>query len=66
MTLANMPEPGHGERVRALSESLAVDVAKKRERIEQKIPNRTLDALKGSDFALTNLAHGQNVAAQWS
>jgi hypothetical protein len=46
--IANMPEPRRGETVRALSETLAVDVAKKRERLEQKIPNRRLDAPKGS------------------
>ena len=33
---------------RGLSETLAIDVAKKRERLEQKIPNRKLDAPKGS------------------
>jgi hypothetical protein len=37
-TLANMPEPMRGDRVRAFSEALAADVAKKRERIEQSIP----------------------------
>ena len=48
LTLANMPEPRRGETVRGLSETLAIDVAKKRERLEQKIPNRKLDAPKGS------------------
>jgi len=37
-TLANMPEPMRGDRLRALSVSLEADVAKKRERIEQSIP----------------------------
>ena len=36
--LANMPEPMRGDRLRAFSETLAADVAKKRERIEQSIP----------------------------
>jgi hypothetical protein len=48
LTLANLPEPRRSETVRALSESLAIDVAKKRERIDQKIPNRRLGAPKGS------------------
>jgi hypothetical protein len=47
-TLANMPEPMRGERVRGLSDTLAADVAKKRERFEQKIPNRRLDTPEGS------------------
>jgi hypothetical protein len=46
--LANMPEPRRGEIVRGLSETLAVDVAKKREWLERNIPNRRLDAPKGS------------------
>ncbi len=37
-TLANMPEPLCGDRLRALSASLKADVAKKRKRIEQSIP----------------------------
>ena len=37
-TLANMPEPMRGDRLRALSVTLEADVAKKRERIEQSIP----------------------------
>ena len=37
-TLANMPEPMRGDRLRALSADLAADVAKKCERIERKIP----------------------------
>ena len=37
-TLANMPEPMRGDRLRALSASLKADVAKKRKRIEQSIP----------------------------
>jgi len=37
-TLANMPEPMRGHRVKALSKTLAGDVAKKRHRIEQSIP----------------------------
>ena len=44
-TLANMPESQRGKRVRQLSETLAADVAKKRERLEQKILGR-LDALR--------------------
>jgi len=46
LALANMPEPMRGERVRGLSATLASDVAQKRRRIEQKIPNRKLDALR--------------------
>jgi hypothetical protein len=45
-TLANMPEPARCERVNGLTETLAGDVAQKRERLEQKIPNRKLDALR--------------------
>jgi hypothetical protein len=37
-TLANMPEPMRGDRLKAFAETLAADVAKKRERIEQSIP----------------------------
>ena len=37
-TLANMPEPMRGDRLRALSMTLEADVAKKRKRIEQSIP----------------------------
>jgi hypothetical protein len=37
-TLANMPEPRRGEIVRGLSETLAVDVAQKREWLGRKIP----------------------------
>jgi hypothetical protein len=44
-TLANMPESHRGRRVRRLSESLVADVAKKRERLEQKIAGR-LDVLR--------------------
>ena len=44
-TLANMPEPQRGRRVRRLSETLTASVAKKRERLEQKIRGR-LDALR--------------------
>jgi hypothetical protein len=40
-----MPETQRGKRVRQLSESLAAAVAKKRERLEQKIGGR-LDALR--------------------
>jgi len=40
LAIANMPQPRRGETVRALSWTLAIDVAKKRERIEQKIQNR--------------------------
>jgi aspartate aminotransferase-like enzyme len=46
-TLANMPEPQRGRRARRLSETLTADVAKKRERLEQKIRGR-LDALRGA------------------
>jgi hypothetical protein len=46
--LANLPEPTRGERVRGLSETLAADVAKKRARLEQKIPSRRLDTPEGS------------------
>jgi hypothetical protein len=46
-TLANMSEPQRGRRVRRLSETLTADVAKKRERLEQKIRGR-LDALRGA------------------
>jgi hypothetical protein len=48
LTLANMPEPRRGEVVRGLSETLAADVAQKRKRLEQKIPNRRLDTPEGS------------------
>jgi hypothetical protein len=44
-TLANMPESHRGRRVKQLSESLMADVAKKRDRLEQKIAGR-LDALR--------------------
>jgi hypothetical protein len=44
-TLANMPESQRARRVSRLSETLAVDVAKKRERLEQKIGGR-LDTLR--------------------
>jgi len=37
-TLANMPEPMRSDRLKAFSETLAADVAKKRERIEQSTP----------------------------
>ena len=47
-TLANMPEPPRGERVRGLSASLEGDVAKQRERLEQRVPARRLDTPKGS------------------
>lgn len=46
LALANMPEPARGERLKGLSATLAADVAQKRKRIEQKIPNRKLDALR--------------------
>lgn len=46
MVLANMPEPIRGERVKALSATLAANDAQKRERLEQKIPDRRLDALR--------------------
>jgi hypothetical protein len=48
ITLANMPEPKRGERVRGLSTTMAADVAQKRERLEQKIPARRLDTPKRS------------------
>jgi hypothetical protein len=44
-TLANMPDSQRGKRVRRLTETLAAAVAKKRERLEQKIAGR-LDALR--------------------
>ncbi len=44
-TLANMPESHRGRRVRQLSQRLVTDVAKKRERLDQKIAGR-LDALR--------------------
>ena len=47
-TLAKMPEPRRGEIVRGLTETLAADVAQKRERLEQKFPNRRLDTPEGS------------------
>jgi hypothetical protein len=47
-TLANMPEPRRGEIVRGLSETLAGDVAKKREWLERNIPSRRFDEPKGS------------------
>jgi hypothetical protein len=46
--LANMPEPRRGEIVKGLSTTMAADVARKREWLEQKIPGRRLDTLKGS------------------
>jgi hypothetical protein len=48
LTLANTPEPARGETVRGLSATLATDVAQKRKRLEQKIPNRRLDTPEGS------------------
>jgi hypothetical protein len=48
LTLANMPEPKRGEIVRGLTETLAADVAQKREHLENKLPNRRLDTPKGS------------------
>ena len=48
MTLANMPEPIRSKRVEGLSATLAADVAKKRERIEQNILTRHLDTPRGS------------------
>jgi hypothetical protein len=48
LAIANMPEPRRGEVVRGLSATLADDVAQKRKRLEQKIPNRRFDAPKGS------------------
>ncbi len=38
VTLANMPEPERSHAVERLSKTLATDVAKKRQRLEQKIP----------------------------
>ena len=40
-TLANMPEPMRGHRLRAISESLDAEVAKKRKRVEQSVPKRS-------------------------
>jgi hypothetical protein len=48
MTLANMPEPIRSKRVEGLSATLAADVAKKRERIEQNILAQHLDTPRGS------------------
>ena len=47
-TLANMSEPRRGEVVRGLSETLAAEVAKKREWLEQRLPIRRFDEPKGS------------------
>ena len=47
-TLANMPEPRRGEVVRGLSETLAAEVAKKRQWLEQRLPIRRFDEPKGS------------------
>jgi|ERR1700758_530344 hypothetical protein len=46
--LANMPEPTRSQAVEGLSKTLAVDVARKRKQLEQKIPARRLDVPKGS------------------
>ena len=48
MTLANMPEPIRGKRVEGLSATLAADVAKKRERLDQNILARHLETPRGS------------------
>jgi hypothetical protein len=45
--LANMPEPRRGELVGGLSTTMAADVARKREWLEQ-ILGRRLDTPKGS------------------
>jgi hypothetical protein len=47
-TLANMPEPRRGEVVQGLSETLAADVARKREWLEQRLPIRRFDEPKDS------------------
>ena len=47
-TLANIPEPRRGEIVSGLSATMAADVARKREWLEQMIPGRRLDTPKGS------------------
>jgi hypothetical protein len=47
-TLANMSEPRRGELVRGLSETLAADVARKREWLERNLPIRRFDEPKGS------------------
>ncbi len=48
MTLANMPEPIRGKRVQGLSATLAADVAKKREQLDQNILTRHLDTPRDS------------------
>jgi hypothetical protein len=47
MALANMPEPIRGKRVEGLSATLAADVAKKRERLEQNILAQHFDTPRG-------------------
>jgi hypothetical protein len=46
--LANIPEPRRGELVNGLSATMAADVARKREWLEQRIPGRRLDTPEGS------------------
>ena len=54
LAIANMREPRRGETIRGLSETLAVDVAKKREWLEQKNPNRRLDTPKVASQTVRN------------
>ena len=46
--LANIPEPRRSELVNGLSATMAADVARKREWLEQRIPGRRLDTPEGS------------------
>jgi hypothetical protein len=46
--LANIPEPRRGELVSGLSATMAADVARKREWLEQRNPGRRLDTPEGS------------------
>ena len=51
--LANMPEPRRGEIVKGLSTTIAADVARKREWLEQKLPGRPpFDTPKGLSVEL--------------
>jgi hypothetical protein len=56
--LANMPEPMRGKMVNKLSEIFAADVAEKRQRLEQKIPGRQLDARRVQREANLSLNRG--------
>jgi hypothetical protein len=46
--LANIPEPRRGEIVKGLSATMAADIARKREWLEQTIPGLRLDTPEGS------------------